>query len=391
MTLASADREAATTTLRVALGERSYDIVVGDGLLQGIGERVAAVMAGTRAVIVTDANVAPHYLDIVDHSLRRAGFATRAVVLPAGEATKDFRHLEQLTDEVLAAGVDRATVITALGGGVIGDIAGFAAGVLLRGLAYVQVPTTLLAQVDSSVGGKTGINTRVGKNLVGLFHQPRLVVADIATLDTQDARQLRAGYAEVVKYGLIGDRDFFDWLVTDGAGVIVGDHAARVHAILTSCAAKAAIVAADERESGRRALLNLGHTFGHALEAETGFGDALLHGEAVAIGMVMAFELSTRLGLCPPHAAERVRRHLADVGLPTRPTDVAGHRWSTDALLGHMAHDKKVADGRLRFVLARDIGDAFIADSIDPDNLRAVIEDAMHSPPAPRATVGPRP
>ncbi|MBK8907931.1 MAG: 3-dehydroquinate synthase [Rhodospirillales bacterium] len=394
MNVACTDRDAAPATLRVALKERSYDIVVGDGLLHGIGERVAAVAAGAKAVTITDANVAPHYLDIVDRSLRRAGLATSAVVLPAGEATKDFRHLEHLTEKVLACGIDRATSIVALGGGVIGDIAGFAAGILLRGLSYVQVPTTLLAQVDSAVGGKTGINSPFGKNLVGLFHQPRLVVADIATLDTLDARQLRAGYAEVVKYGLISDRDFFAWLEADGASVVAGNRAARARAILTSCAAKAAIVAADEREAGRRALLNLGHTFGHALEAETGFGDALLHGEAVAIGVVMAFALSARLGLCSPQAAERVRRHLAGIGLPTRPTDVAGQSWPMEALLGHMAHDKKVTDGRIRFVLARDIGDAFVADGVDADHLRAVIEESTvrrpDASPAPHVIPGPR-
>jgi 3-dehydroquinate synthase len=265
----------------------------------------------------------------------------------------------------------------ALGGGVIGDITGFAAAVALRGLDFVQIPTTLLAQVDSSVGGKTGINTRHGKNLIGAFHQPRLVLADTGILDTLPERELLAGYAEVVKYGLLGDKDFFTWLEGHGAAVRDGDPEARRHAVVRSCRAKATIVVADERETGQRALLNLGHTFGHALEAETGFGDALLHGEGVAIGMVLAFDLSVQLGHCAAVDADLARRHLAAIGLPTSPAHALGNIWSAEALIGHMAKDKKVADGKMTFVLAHGIGDAFLSQGVTRDDLLALFEGAM--------------
>jgi len=377
MTLAPVAPPAALDKLRVELGERSYDILAGEGLVATAGEHIGAVAGGARAVIITDQTVAPLYLGALEASLDAAGIPHAAIVLPPGEGTKDLDHLGGLTDRLLEGRVERGTVLVALGGGVIGDITGFAAGIVLRGLDFVQVPTTLLAQVDSSVGGKTGINTSHGKNLLGVFHQPRLVLADIGVLDTLDGRQLRAGYAEVAKYGLINDEPFFSWLETHGPALCEGDRAARRHAVTTSCAAKAAIVAADEREAGQRALLNLGHTFGHALEAETGYGDALLHGEAVAIGMVMAFDLSARLGLCRLDDAARVRRHLAAVGLPTGLDAVPGRAWSVDHLLDHMTRDKKVSGGRVRFVLAHGIGRSFIASDVDIGDVRRFLEDSV--------------
>lgn len=369
-----AETPADADTLRVDLGGRSYSIVVGSGLLGQAGPLIRPVLARPSAIVVSDDNVAPLYLDGVLDALAAAGIAAGSVVLPAGEATKDFAHLETLCDGLLAAGVERTTTLVALGGGVIGDITGFAAGIVLRGLDFVQIPTTLLAQVDSAVGGKTGINTVRGKNLVGLFHQPRLVIADTATLATLDARQCRAGYAEVVKYGLIGDPIFFAWLERHGAAVCAGEPEACRRAVRTSCAAKAKVVAEDEREAGRRALLNLGHTFGHALEAEAGYGDALLHGEAVAIGMAMAFALSARLGLCAAQTVERVRAHLRSVGLPTALDELTFRpSWSAEALLAHMRHDKKVQDGRLRFILARGIGAAFVCDTVESGDVLAVL------------------
>lgn len=363
--------------VHVELGERSYDIVVGDGQIDGLGERLRAIFGRTRVAVVTDTNVASLYLPRAEETLRRAGIDCFSVVLPAGERTKDFSHLQTLTDRLLEARVERATPLLALGGGVVGDIAGLAAGIVLRGLDYVQVPTTLLAQVDSSVGGKTGINTSQGKNLVGLFHQPRLVVVDVGTLRTLEPRQLRAGYAEVVKYGLLGDAQFFAWLETHGSALCEGDSMAQIHAVRISCAAKAAIVAADEREAGRRALLNLGHTFGHALEAETGYDGSLLHGEAVAAGMVLAFDLSVRLGLCPADDAARVRRHLEAVALPTGFATLPAIRWSADALIVHMTRDKKVRDGRIAFVLARGIGRAFVSREVEIDDVRRLLTDAI--------------
>lgn len=361
--------------LSVDLGERTYDILIGRGLLDDAGSLLAPLLAQPRVVIVTDANVAPLYLARLETSLAAAGIASAALVLPAGEATKSFAQLEALCEDLLSLKVERRTTLVALGGGVIGDLTGFTAGITLRGLDFVQVPTTLLAQVDSSVGGKTGINSAHGKNLVGLFHQPRLVLADVDTLATLDARELRAGYAEVVKYGLIGDAQFFTWLEANGAAVLAGDPAVVGHAVRVSCLAKAAIVAADEREGGIRALLNLGHTFGHALEAETGFGDALLHGEAVGIGMVLAFALSHRLGLCDSAEVDRVTQHLATMGLRT---DL---RWLTGAtpagLIAHMQGDKKVRDGRLTFVLARRIGEAFLDRDVPETVIADVLADAL--------------
>ena len=321
-------------------------------------------------VVVSDATVAALHLPSLRQSLDAAGVKRREIVLPAGEATKDFRHYARLAEDILGLGIERRTLLLALGGGVVGDLAGFAAATLLRGLDYVQLPTTLLAQVDSSVGGKTAINSRHGKNLVGAFHQPALVLADVATLETLPRRQLLAGYAEVVKYGLIRDARMFEWLEREGAQLCAGDPELLAQAIAESCAHKAAVVAADERESGERALLNFGHTFGHALEAETGFADELLHGEAVGLGMALAFGLSARLGHCSRQSADRVRRHLAALGLPTRLEDVRGRRLEADRLLDHMRRDKKVRDGRLVFILAREIGDAFIARDVPEDSVR---------------------
>jgi 3-dehydroquinate synthase len=377
MSRAGAAVSPGTAAVRVELGPRSYEVQVGDGLIAEAGARMRPLLPQRRVVVVADEMTARLFLPGLAASLDSAGIANDAVVLPAGEQTKDFAHLERLVDQILDKKIERTVTLVALGGGVIGDITGFAASVLLRGLPFVQIPTTLLAQVDSSVGGKTGINTRQGKNLVGTFHQPRLVLADTAALERLPARQLRAGYAEVVKYGLIDNPAFFAWLEGNGRALLDGDRGARRHAVLTSCAAKAAIVAADETEAGRRALLNLGHTFGHAFEAETGYGEALLHGEAVAIGMALAFRLSARLGLCPPADAERVAAHLAAVGLPVALSGLAGPGWTAGRLLDHMQQDKKVKNGRLTFVLAGGVGKAFISHEVPIEAVRALLEEAI--------------
>lgn len=367
-----------TETLRVDLDDRGYDIAVGEGLIDGAGAAIRGLLAQPRVIVVTDENVAPLYLDRFVASLADASIAAESIVLPPGEATKSFAAYERLCEDILSRKVERKTTLVALGGGVIGDLVGFAAASLLRGMPFIQVPTTLLAQVDSSVGGKTGINTRHGKNLVGAFHQPELVLIDLETLESLPERQFLAGYAEVAKYGLIDRPDFFAWLEENGAALVGGDRDLRRHAILTSCAAKAAIVAADEREKGQRALLNLGHTFGHALEAQSGYGDALFHGEAVALGMVMAFDLSARTGLCDAADAERTRAHLDAVGLRTGLGDnLAGPDWTADALMEHMTRDKKMEGGRLTFVLARGIGRAFLTQDVDPADVKALLSDAL--------------
>jgi 3-dehydroquinate synthase len=366
-----------TATLEVDLGERGYDIVAGDGLVAAAGRFLEPVLERPRVFVVTDDNVAPLYLATLEASLDGAGIGHSSVILPAGEGTKDLDHLGRLTDAMLAARVERETTVVALGGGVVGDIAGFAASVVLRGLPLVQIPTTLLAQVDSSVGGKTAVNTGFGKNLLGTFHQPRLVLADIGTLETLPPRQFRAGYAELVKTALIHDSGFFAWLETAGPALTGGEGDARRRAVLDCCAFKAAIVGEDERERGRRALLNLGHTFGHALEAEAGYGGALLHGEAVAVGTVLAFDLSVRLGRCPPEDGERVRRHLAGMGLPTELAAVAGPSWTSEILIAHMMQDKKVQDGTLAFILLEGIGKAFLARDIDLAEVRALLDAAL--------------
>jgi 3-dehydroquinate synthase len=361
--------------LRVELGARSYDILIGAGLIADAGRHIRPL--ADRALIVTDANVASLHLPTLQAALERAGIAQHTIRLPAGEQTKDFAYLARLSEEILSHRIERGSLLIALGGGVIGDITGFAASILLRGIDFVQIPTTLLAQVDSSVGGKTGINTSQGKNLVGTFHQPRLVLADLDALATLPKREIRAGYAEVVKYGLIADAAFFAWLEDHGAALVDGNTEARRHAVAVSCAAKARIVGADEREAGQRALLNLGHTFGHALEAECGYGDELLHGEAVAIGMVMAFDLSARLGLCPTADAARLARHLASVGLPTGLDAIDGRRFAPDRLIEHMRRDKKVAQGRIAFVLTRGIGQAFLAKDVALDEVEGMLAEAI--------------
>lgn len=364
-------------TLHVPMGERSYDIHVGDGAVARAGDILKDVLRAPRVVIVTDENVAPDWLEPLQQSLESAGIRQRAVVLPPGEHTKSMQHLETLLDNLLEHNIDRKTTLIALGGGVIGDLTGFAAAVVMRGVDFVQVPTTLLSQVDSSVGGKTGIDTRHGKNLVGAFHQPRAVITDTLTLDTLPMRERLCGYAEVVKYGVINDREFFDWLRENGQKVLDGDAAARREAVLRSCANKAEIVADDEREAGLRALLNLGHTFGHALEAQVGFEDKLKHGEAVAIGMVMALDLSVRLAMINEADRYLLSDHLTNVGLPTDLSGLAGDNWTADVLLEHMGRDKKTQDGKLTFILARAIGNSFVANDIDRETVRAVLDASI--------------
>jgi len=358
-----------TRTVKVALADRSYDILIGTGLLARAGHHIAPLLRRPKLAIVTDETVAQVQLPTFLAACEAEGIACETLVLPAGEATKNFTQLERVTRWLLTQQVGRDDMVVALGGGVIGDLTGFAAAILRRGTGFIQVPTTLLAQVDSSVGGKTAINTPEGKNLVGAFHQPALVLADTDVLDTLPPREVLAGYAEIVKYGLLGDRPFFEWLEQHGARVIAGDSDARAEAVARSCQAKADIVAADERENDQRALLNLGHTFGHALEADGGYDGRLLHGEAVAIGMVQALGFSVRLGLCPGQDAERARRHLAQVGLPVSPADRGLGEVPAERLVAHMAQDKKVRDGRLTFVLARGIGEAFVTRDIRSDEL----------------------
>jgi 3-dehydroquinate synthase len=360
----------------VALGERTYDIVIGRNQIATLGARAAALKPGAKAAVVTDDTVASLHLKAAEAALAAHGMATTHVIVEAGEATKSFAGFECVCEALIAARVERGDLVVALGGGVVGDLAGFAAAAVLRGLDYIQAPTTLLAQVDSAVGGKTAINSRHGKNLVGAFHQPVLVVADTSVLDTLPPRQFRAGYAEIAKYGLLGDAGFFAWLEANARDVFAGG-AAREHAIATSCRMKAAIVARDEREAGDRALLNLGHTFGHALEAAAGFSDRLLHGEAVALGMVLAAEFSARLGILAPEAVGRARRHLAGAGLPVRLADVAGGVPDADRLMALMLQDKKVRRGKLTFVLLRDIGAAYISHDVDPALLRAFLAEKL--------------
>ncbi|MBO0738282.1 MAG: 3-dehydroquinate synthase [Alphaproteobacteria bacterium] len=362
--------------LRVELGERAYEILVGSPLIERAGHEILPLMRRRQAVIVSDETVARHYLAPLRDSLSAAGISHHAVVLPPGEATKDLDHFGKLVEEILTVGIERGTLLVALGGGVVGDLTGFAAATLLRGIDFVQIPTTLLAQVDSSVGGKTGINTRGGKNLIGAFYQPRLVLADTSVLCSLPRRELLAGYAEIVKYGLIRDADFFFWLEAKGSSVYeLADNALR-RAVLTSCAMKAAIVAGDEREEGERALLNFGHTFGHALEAETGFGSRLLHGEAVALGMVLAFDFAARLGIGSGQDAGRVRRHLAAAGLPTGLAEIGLAGIPADRLMGYMSKDKKVRDGRIALILPRRIGDAFIMHEAPLGLLRSFLSEA---------------
>jgi 3-dehydroquinate synthase len=371
-------RSGAPVVVDVSLGARGYDIAIGRGLIAELGTRIAALRPDVSAMIVTDETVAGNHLWAAEAALNARVRAQPVIVAP-GEGSKSWRVLESVCEALLAARIERGDLIIALGGGVVGDLAGFAAAIVRRGLDVVQVPTTLLAQVDSAIGGKTGINSTHGKNLIGAFHQPILVIADTALLDTLPARAFRAGYAEVVKYGVIGDAGFFAWLEGNWREVFAGGPA-REHAIAVSCRAKAATVARDERETGERALLNFGHTFGHALEAATGYRDRLLHGEAVAVGMALALEFSAHLGLLRRVEAERVIRHLAEVGLPTRLSMIPGTLPQADLLIDLMAQDKKVRRGKLTFILARAIGSSVVAPDIDVAELRAFIARKMAQP-----------
>lgn len=358
--------------ISVGLGTRAYDIHVGAGLLARAGDLLKPFAKGI-VPVVTDSHVAELHLKPLLAVLEQAGITAVPIVMAPGEGSKSFAGLEKLCGALLDLEVDRKGLIVALGGGVIGDLTGFAAGILKRGVAFAQIPTTLLSQVDSSVGGKTAINAAQGKNMVGLFYQPRIVIADTAMLATLPRRELLAGYAEVVKYGALGDADFFNWLEANAVKAMAGEESALVKTVAHSCQMKADIVARDERETGDRALLNLGHTFGHALEAATGFSSRLNHGEGVAIGMALAFRLSVELGLCPGQDAERFIRHLKAVGLPTAIADIPGSRAGADELVAHMAHDKKVADGKLTFILLRGLGQAFVTRDVPLDAVKTVL------------------
>ncbi|WP_425997476.1 3-dehydroquinate synthase [Caulobacter sp. DWR1-3-2b1] len=368
-------------TVPVGLGDRAYDVVIGTGLIDRAGERIAPLLKHKRTAIVTDSIVGEHHGERLSVALERAGVSVDMIVMAPGEETKSFEGLADLSDRLLHLGLERGDMIVAFGGGVIGDLTGFAAAIYKRGVDFIQVPTTLLAQVDSSVGGKTAIDTPRGKNLIGAFHQPRLVLADLDVLCTLPAREMACGYAEVVKYGLLGDFAFFEWLERNVQAVLERDTEALVRAVGRSVEMKAEIVAEDEKEAGRRALLNLGHTFGHAIEAEMGFGAALKHGEAVGVGMAQAFRFSARLGLCPGQDAVRAEAAIKAAGLPTRMSDVMRQSgrpqpFSADALIAHCGQDKKAEGGALTFVLARGIGDAFVAKNVDRAALRAfLVED----------------
>ena len=362
-------------TVHVPLGDRAYDVRIGAGLIARAGTEIAPLLARPRVVIVTDENVAALHLEPLKAALSGEGIAHDALILPAGEATKSWPHLTRCVEWLLERKVERRDVVLALGGGVIGDLVGFAAAILRRGVRFVQLPTSLLAQVDSSVGGKTGINSAQGKNLIGAFHQPSLVLADISVLETLNARDFLAGYGEVVKYGMLGDADFFAWLEAN-APALRDDPGLRQKAVAHSVAMKAGIVTRDETEQGERALLNLGHTFGHALEQATGYSDRLLHGEGVAIGCALAFDLSARMGLCSQEDPSRVLEHLRAMGMPARLSDIVGTLPDDATLIALMGQDKKVVDGQLRFVLARGIGDAFVSDAVQTGPLAQVLKDA---------------
>jgi 3-dehydroquinate synthase len=375
--------------LRVNLGDRAYDILVGPRLLENAGREIDPLLRRRQVVIISDETVAQYCLPQLHDSLSKAGIVHHTVLLPPGEETKDLDHFGRLVQEILAFGIERGTMLVALGGGVVGDVTGFAAATLLRGIDFVQIPTTLLAQVDSSVGGKTGINTRHGKNLIGAFYQPRLVLADTAVLTTLPRRELLAGYAEIAKYGLIRDAGFFAWLEDEGRAVCDLAPGALRRAVMISCAMKAEIVAGDEREEGDRALLNFGHTFGHALETETGFSSRLLHGEAVGLGMALAFDFAVRLGLVGVEEAQRVRRHLEKMELPTQLSAIGLAGVPADRLLAHMGKDKKVRDGQIALILPRRVGDAFVMKDAPRDELRDFLAGAA----APRNSLSeyPRP
>ncbi|WP_414858361.1 3-dehydroquinate synthase [Phaeobacter inhibens] len=364
-------------SVHVALGERAYDVVIGPDLLADAGARLAPMLRRPKVAVLTDETVAAHHLEGLRAGLASAGIEMDALALPPGESTKAWPQFSRAVEWLLEQKVERGDIVIAFGGGVIGDLAGFAAAVLRRGVRFVQIPTSLLAQVDSSVGGKTGINAPQGKNLIGAFHQPSLVLADTALLGTLTPRDFLAGYGEVVKYGLLGDAEFFEWLEAQGLALAAGDMAARVEAVTRSVQMKADIVVRDETEQGDRALLNLGHTFCHALEAATGYGDRLLHGEGVAIGCALAFELSARLGLCSQEDPSRVRAHLKAMGMKTDLADIPGELPDAEALLALMGQDKKVVDGQLRFILARGIGQAFVTGDVPQAAVLDVLRDAL--------------
>ncbi|MEM1345826.1 MAG: 3-dehydroquinate synthase [Pseudomonadota bacterium] len=363
--------------VEVGLGTRAYRILIGPGLLEEAGAHLAPLLARPRVAIVTDTAVAALHLERLQAGLRQAGIASEALVVPAGEASKSMAELARVVEGLLDLKVERDDLILAFGGGVIGDLAGFAAAVLRRGVGFVQLPTTLLAQVDSSVGGKTGVNAPQGKNLIGAFHQPRLVLADTALLDTLPRRELLSGYAEVVKYGLLGDAAFFEWLEIHAPVLRDGGMAERVAAVERSCRKKAEIVARDEHEHGERALLNLGHTFGHALETATGYSERLLHGEAVAVGIGLAFSVSARMGLCAQEIPSRIGAHFQEMGMTAALSDISGDLPDADTLLALMAQDKKVRQGRMTFILARGIGEAFVTQEADMAAVRAVLDEAL--------------
>ncbi len=366
-----------TEILTVALGDRAYPIHIGSELLREAGQLIRTVLRGRKVAVITDETVAALHLPALTASLTAAGLGSDALTLPAGERTKGWDGLQRTVEWLIARKIGRDDLVVALGGGVIGDLAGFAAALLRRGVDFVQVPTTLLAQVDSSVGGKTGINSPMGKNLIGAFHQPRMVIADTGVLGTLGRREFLAGYGEVVKYGLLGDAAFFDWLEIEGPAMLAGGLGARIHAVRRSCEMKAEIVARDETEQGDRALLNLGHTFAHALEAATGYSDRLLHGEAVAIGCQLAFDLSARMGLCPQEEPARIAAHFAAMGMKHGLADIPGELPDSQGLIALMGQDKKVKDGELTFILARGIGEAFITRAVDPGRLRTLLDDAL--------------
>ncbi|UTP40611.1 3-dehydroquinate synthase [Phenylobacterium sp. LH3H17] len=367
-------------TVRVGLEDRAYDVVIGAGLLDQAGTCLRPLFKRPRTAVITDETVWALHGARLTAALEAAGIACHPIVMPPGEPTKSWEGLAEVSDRLLALELDRGDVITAFGGGVVGDLAGFAAAIYKRGIDFVQIPTTLLAQVDSSVGGKTAIDTPRGKNLIGAFHQPLAVLADLDVLASLSDREMRAGYAEVIKYGLLGDFAFFEWLETHGPQVLARDPEALGHAVARSVEMKAEIVAEDEKEAGRRALLNLGHTFGHALEAETGFGESLLHGEAVAAGSAIAFRFSAAQGLCPSQDAQRAEAAIAAAGLPTRLAGVAAAPFAADRLVRHMGQDKKAEDGKLTFILARALGDAFVAKDVSAQAVRDFLISEGASP-----------
>lgn len=364
-------------TLFVDLPGRSYDIAIGPGLLAEAGVRIRPFLSRPKVAIITDETVAALHIETLQTGLANAGISSNFIAMTPGEKTKGWNGIETAVEWLIEQRVERDDVVVAFGGGVIGDLAGFAAAILRRGVEFVQIPTSLLAQVDSSVGGKTGINSPLGKNLIGAFHQPKLVLADTDVLDTLSSREFASGYGEVVKYGLLGDTIFFDWLEKNGPKLMAGDQVTRIAAIKRSCEMKAEIVVRDEKERGDRVLLNLGHTFGHALEAATGYSDRLLHGEGVAIGCVLAFELSQKLGLCSQEAPSRVRQHLTMMGMKKDLSDITGNLPDADGLIALMGQDKKVTDGKIAFILARAIGEAFVEKNVDMDAVKAVLKNGL--------------